>query len=160
MNNYLVLLSCIIIIGVSLVVIALLVKQYQEKQRNEKIDEKISKIANGLNDLDRKKQKLQKDENLNQLNQSLKEKGFSDNERDKRMSYAEKNYSTNVDGSISTALIALLMAESFNENSDDAQSYSDSITDTSHQDQSNSDSNQSHDSSRCFIHNIFWISSC
>lgn len=100
-------------------------------------------IGKGVADSENKDRK-QKESELDFLNDKLKEEGFSESERQKRLNYAKNNYSTNSDGTISNTLLLLMLAQTFNEDSSDTQQYEDSI---SHDHDSSNDSSSSFDSS-------------
>lgn len=92
----------------------------------------------GINITDSENEKLkQKKNELNFLDDKLKDKGFSESERQKRLNYARNNYSTNSDGTINNTLLLLMLAQTFNDNSSDTKQYEDSIS-------------QDHDSSSSF----------
>lgn len=96
----------------------------------------------GINITDSENEKLKRKENeLDFLDNKLKEQGFSESERQKRLSYARNNYSTNSDGTISNTLLLLMLAQTFNEDSSDTQQYEDSIS---------QDHDSSYDSSSSF----------
>lgn len=96
----------------------------------------------GINITDSENEKLKRKENeLDFLDNKLKEQGFSESERQKRLSYARNNYSTNSDGTINNTLLLLMLAQTFNEDSSDTQQYEDSIS---------QDHDSSYDSSSSF----------
>lgn len=98
----------------------------------------------GINITDSENEKLKQKENeLNFLNDKLKDNGFSESERQKRLDYAKNNYSTNSDGTINNTLLLLMLAQTFNEDSSDTQQYENSI---SHDHDSSHDSSSSFDS--------------
>ena len=99
-------------------------------------------IGKGVADSENKNRK-QKESELDFLNDKLKEEGFSESERQKRLNYAKNNYSTNSDGTINNTLLLLMLAQTFNEDSSDTQQYEDSI---SHDHDSSHDSSSSFDS--------------
>lgn len=100
----------------------------------------------GINITDSENEKLkQKESELDFLNDKLKEEGFSESERQKRLNYAKNNYSTNSDGTINNTLLLLMLAQTFNEDSSDTQQYEDSIS-ISHDHDSSNDSSSSFDS--------------
>lgn len=96
----------------------------------------------GINITDSENEKLkQKKNELNFLDDKLKDKGFSESERQKRLNYARNNYSTNSDGTINNTLLLLMLAQTFNDNSSDTKQYEDSIS---------QDHDSSYDSSSSF----------
>lgn len=101
----------------------------------------------GINITDSENEKLKQKENeLNFLNDKLKDNGFSESERQKRLDYARNNYSTNSDGTINNTLLLLMLTQTFNEDSSDTQQYETSISqhhDSSHDSSSSFDSGSS-----------------
>lgn len=96
----------------------------------------------GINITDSENEKLKQKENeLDFLDDKLKEQGFSESERQKRLNYARNNYSTNSDGTINNTLLLLMLAQTFNDNSSDTKQYEDSIS---------QDHDSSYDSSSSF----------
>ena len=96
----------------------------------------------GINITDSENEKLKRKENeLDFLDDKLKEQGFSESERQKRLNYARNNYSTNSDGTINNTLLLLMLAQTFNDNSSDTKQYEDFIS---------QDHDSSYDSSSSF----------
>ena len=76
-----------------------------------------NKSINTNHDDNKERENIQKFKNLNELENDLKDKGFSEKEIKKRRKYADNHYKTTSNGDLSPALIALLMATNFDNNS-------------------------------------------
>ena len=107
-----------------------------------------NKSINTNHDDNKERENIQKFKNLNELENDLKDKGFSEKEIKKRRKYADNHYKTTSNGDLSPALIALLMATNFDNNSqNDINLNHDNNThdNNSHVDNSQNDINLNHD---------------